>query len=129
MNLPNNGRIVIVDDNINEVKPLMNILSKRRIPFNYYDGTKIVDFPSDADENSLRVLFLDLNIFELNKDAKTVISSIDAILRRIIPENPNPYLLVIWSKQNHDYKQVLEQHFVDNMPAKSPAKIIFFAKK
>ena len=128
MLLPTNGRIVIVDDNINEAQPLINILSKKRIPFNYYTGTKITDFPDSPDENKLRVLFLDLNIFELNKDAKTVISSIDAILKAIIPNNPNPYLLVIWSKQKDEYKTALEQHFIHNIPQKTPAKIIFLRK-
>lgn len=128
MLLPTNGRIVIVDDNISEAQPLINILSKRRIPFNYYSGTRSADFPDDVGENKLRVLFLDLNIFELSKDAKTVISSIDAILRAIIPDNPNPYLLVIWSKQNDEYKTALENHFSHSIPQKSPAKIIFLRK-
>lgn len=128
MILPKNGRIVIVDDNINEVKPLMRILSKRRIPFNYYSGTDYTEFPENTDENKLRVLFLDLNIFELVKDPKNVISSIDGILRAIIPDNPNPYLLIIWSKLEKEYKNVLEQHFIDKIPNKTPAKIIFLQK-
>lgn len=128
MILPNNGRIVIIDDNINEAQPLINILSKKRIPFNYYSGTRAGDFPDNPNENKFRVLFLDLNIFELNKDAKTVISSIDAILRAIIPDNPNPYLLIIWSKQSADYQKALEEHFVHNIPLKIPAKIIFLQK-
>jgi hypothetical protein len=128
MNLPKNGRIVIVDDNIDEAQPLIKILSKKRIPFNYYSGTEFGDFPDSNEENKLRVLFLDLNIFELNKDSKTVISSIDGILRAIIPDNPNPYLLVIWSKQDETYKKALEDHFVNNLPNKIPAKIIFLRK-
>ena len=128
MILPNNGRIVIVDDNIREAQPLIQILSKRRIPFNYYSGTRAADFPDNPNENICRVLFLDLNIFELNKDAKTVISSIDAILKAIIPDNPNPYILVIWSKQKAEYQTALEEHFVHNIPQKIPAKIIFLQK-
>jgi hypothetical protein len=128
MVLPNNGRIVIIDDNINEAKPLINILSKRRIPFNYYSGTKSSDFPENPNDNNFRVLFLDLNIFELNKDAKTVISSIHGILKSIIPDNPNPYLLIIWSKQSADYQAALESHFLHHIPNKIPAKIIFLRK-
>lgn len=128
MVLPNNGRIVIIDDNINEAKPLINILSKRRIPFNYYSGTKSSDFPENPNDNNFRVLFLDLNIFELNKDAKSVISSIHGILKSIIPDNPNPYLLIIWSKQSADYQTALESHFLHHIPNKIPAKIIFLRK-
>ncbi|MCK9212363.1 MAG: hypothetical protein M0P61_16100 [Ignavibacteriaceae bacterium] len=73
-------------------------------------------------------MFLDLNIFELNKDSKSVISSIDGILKAIIPDNPNPYLLVIWSKQNDEYKTALEQHFMHHIPQKTPARILFLRK-
>jgi hypothetical protein len=128
MILPNNGRIIIIDDNINEAQPLINILSKQRIPFNYYSGTRTGDFPINPNENKFRVLFLDLNIFELNKDPKTVISSIDPILRTLIPDNPNPYLLVIWSKQSDEYRIALEDHFHTVLINKKPAKIIFLQK-
>lgn len=128
MILPTNGRIIIVDDKITEAQPLMNILSQKRIPFNYYTGTNASEFPVSPDDNKLRVLFLDLNIFELNKDPKTVISSIHSILDSTIPNSPNPYLLVIWSKQSNEYKIALEDHFVNFLPKKSPAQIIFLQK-
>jgi hypothetical protein len=128
MILPNNGRIVIVDDQLKEAEPLINVLSRSRIPFNYYSGTRQSDFPQDPNQNKLRVLFLDLNIFELNRDAKTVISSIHAILESVIPDSPNPYLLVIWSKQSEDYRIALEDHFERYLPKKIPAKIVFFQK-
>ena len=63
MNIPLNGRVVIIDDKEKEALPLFNLLSKKRIPFNYYKGTNSADFPSSPDNNKLRVLFLDLNIF------------------------------------------------------------------
>ena len=111
MILPKNGRIVIVDDNIEEAAPLMKILSKNRIPFNYYSGLRAAEFPDNPNENKLRALFLDLNIFELTSDVKTVISSIHPILQAIIPDNPNPYLLIIWSKKPDEYRTALENHF------------------
>ena len=99
MLLPVNGRIVIVDDQINEAEPLIRIFSKKRIPINYYSGQRISDFPDNPDENKLRVLFLDLNIIESQREIKAVISTLDPIIRAIVPNNPNPYLLVIWSKK------------------------------
>jgi hypothetical protein len=128
MVLPQNGRIVIVDDNINEAAPLMKILSKLRVPFNYYSGVKASEFPDNPNENKLRILFLDLNIFELTTDEKSVISSIHPILQAIIPDNPNPYLLVIWSKKPDVYRTALENHFAKVLSNKIPAKIIFLHK-
>jgi hypothetical protein len=128
MVLPQNGRIVIVDDNINEAAPLMKVLSKLRVPFNYYSGVKASDFPENPNENNLRILFLDLNIFELTTDVKSVISSIHPILQAIIPDAPNPYLLIIWSKQPDVYRTALENHFAKFLVNKTPAKIIFLHK-
>lgn len=129
MTLPQNGRIVIVDDSLAEAQPLITILSKKRIPFNYYSGTRRSHFPADVNENKLRLLFLDLNIFELARSAREVISSIDWILRAIIPDRPNPYLLIIWSKQTAEYQTALEAHFRDNLASRTPAKIVFLQKQ
>jgi len=128
MLLPNNGRIVIVDDLINEAQPLITIFSKKRIPFNYYQGTRITDFPENPNENCLRILFLDLNIFETNQDPKTVISALHPIIKRIVPDNPSPYVLIIWSKKTKDYADELEEHFNNKLQSKKPAKTIFLNK-
>jgi len=128
MNLPENGRIVIVDDNYKEAEPIIKILSKNRLPFNYYSGTDIDDFPENNNLNKLRVLFLDLNIFELSKSTKEVISSIHNILNRIIPDNPNPFLLIIWSKRRNDYAKALDDHFKSALKTKIPAKTIYLQK-
>lgn len=128
MKLPENGRVVIVDDKISEALPLIQILSKKRIPFNYYLGTDFNEFPEDNSLNKFRILFLDLNIFEIALSEKSVISSLNGILVKLIPDNPNPYLLVIWSKQKDTYKDALETHFKNKLPKKVPAKIIFLKK-
>lgn len=128
MNLPKNGRIVIVDDKIEEAQPLINILSKKRLPFNYYTGTDASAFPSDPINNKFRVFFLDLNIFEQNKTTKQVVSVLHSILTALIPDFPNPYLLIIWSKQDNDYRLALEEHFKTILTKKQPAKIIFLQK-
>src|SRR5260221_1760392 len=128
MLLPTNGRIVIVDDKLNEAAPLMQILSKQRIPFNYYSGEKMADFPTDPSKNRIRILFLDLNIVETQREIKAVISTLDPIIRTLIPDNPNPYLLIIWSKKQKDYGDALELHLKTNIPLKKPAKTIFLHK-
>ena len=37
-NLPNGGKVVIVDDQFREILPLINILNKNAIPVIYYSG-------------------------------------------------------------------------------------------
>ena len=126
MNIPLNGRIAIIDDRYKEVKPLMDIFSKKRIPFNYYTGLKIADFPSDTDENPITLLFLDLNIVETQHNAKTVISTLHPILKAICPNKSKPYFIVIWSKKINDFADQLEKHLRNNsdLKNKEPVKII-----
>lgn len=126
MNIPLNGRIAIIDDRYKEVKPLMDIFSKKRIPFNYYTGLRIADLPDDADENPITLLFLDLNIIETQHNPKTVISTLHPILKAICPNKSKPYFIVIWSKKLNDFADQLEMHFKNNsdLKVKQPAKII-----
>lgn len=126
MNIPLNGRIAIIDDKYLEVKPLMDIFSKKRIPFNYYTGLKITDLPTEADENPITLLFLDLNIFETQHSAKVVISTLHPILKSICPGKAKPYFIVIWSKKINDFADQLENHYKNNadLKNKQPVKII-----
>lgn len=126
MNIPLNGRIAIIDDRYKEVKPLMDILSKRRIPFNYYTGLRIAEFPTDADANPITLLFLDLNIVETQYNAKTVISTLHPILKAICPNKSKPYCIVIWSKKINDFADHLESHIKSNadLKSKQPVKTI-----
>lgn len=126
MNIPLNGRIAIVDDKYKEVKPLMDIFSKKRIPFNYYTGLRIADFPTDADENPITLLFLDLNIVETQHNAKTVISTLHPILKSICPNKSKPYFIIVWSKKINDFADQLDKHFKNNpdLKNKQPVKTI-----
>lgn len=130
MNIPLNGRIAIIDDRYREVKPLMDIFSKKRIPFNYYTGLRIAEFPTDADENPITLLFLDLNIVETQLNAKTVISTLHPILKAICPNKSKPYFIVVWSKKINDFADQLEKHFRNNadLKTKQPVKTIRLSK-
>lgn len=130
MNIPLNGRIAIVDDRYKEVKPLMDIFSKKRIPFNYYTGLRIADFPLDANENPITLLFLDLNIVEAQHNPKAVISTLHPILKSICPSKSKPFFIVIWSKKINDFADHLDKHFKKNsdLRTKQPVKTIRLSK-
>lgn len=130
MLLPQNGRIAIIDDQFQEVQPLFNILSKQRIPYNYYSGLKVADLPDNPDTNPISVLFLDLNLVEAQHSSKAVISTLHPILKAVCPGNSKPYFLVIWSKKINEYSTDLVAHFNDNrdLKIKKPVKFIYLNK-
>lgn len=57
INLPNNGSIVILDDQYTEAEPLIKLLSKNNKSFRYYDG-KPENLPSDTiEKEATRLVF------------------------------------------------------------------------
>lgn len=109
-NLPNGGKVVIVDDNFQEILPLINILNKNIIPVSYYTG-KTSDLPITSLQG-VRLFFLDLR-FSPNIDPKTIVSNACNILKTILGENNGPYILIVWSSTGNEYKDELEKALED----------------
>jgi hypothetical protein len=121
MILPNNGKVVIIDDVPDEVLSLMSALSKEGIPFHYYHEEDGSDLPSQPIEN-VRLIFLDLMLIsddETTRDSQ-VIAAIAQRLKLILSVNNGPYALVIWSTKEKKYKSKLMKEFKGNLKAYKP---------
>lgn len=104
---PENGSVVIIDDQPNEALPIVRALSKRGISTTYYMGNVKEDLPI-APVQVVRLLFLDLQIIETSNENQ-IAKSIVNVLLKIIPKNNGPYLLVIWSKKYNTYSESVKQ--------------------
>lgn len=109
-NLPNGGKVVIVDDRFQEILPLINILNHNTIPVIYYTG-KINELPLQP-ICGVRLFFLDLR-FASNTDTKTIVSNANNILKKILGESNGPYLLIVWSSTGNEYREDLEKELAD----------------
>lgn len=96
MILPDNGRIVIIDDDINEALPLIHVLSKHKVSASYFDG-KLVNLPSEP-FNDIRMIFLDIELGTGGQSDKSKVSAVKATLKRIMGEEKYPYILIAWTK-------------------------------
>jgi hypothetical protein len=113
---PINGRVAIVDDQIEQVKFLIDDLSKHHIAFRVYDG-KVENLPEEeVDGDDFRVLFLDLNLSG-NKEIsdKEMISTLYGVLNRLIPSNNYPYVLVYWSRHEDKRNLIESELFSKNL--------------
>ena len=108
-NLPNGGKVVIVDDCFQEILPLINILNRNTIPVIYYTG-KANELPIKPLQG-VRLFFLDLR-FATNTDSKTIVSNACNILKTILGNSNGPYLLIIWSSTGTEYKSDLEKELI-----------------
>ncbi|MCF8292517.1 MAG: hypothetical protein K9I70_01790 [Chitinophagaceae bacterium] len=114
MNLPINGRVAIIDDQINHAEPLMKILSQRQIPFTYFSGE--YDFLPTEAQNDFRILFLDINLIDNGEHKDAVIKSkLLPVLKSIIAKDNYPYILIYWSRhQNRRDKNLIEKQIFQN---------------
>jgi hypothetical protein len=99
MILPKNGRIVIVDDEMSDIKDFMEIFSKDGLSFSYFNGS-VETLPNNPLTDTFLV-FLDL---ELDGSAKgndvTQASQVVSVLERILGDSAKDYsvVIVVWSK-------------------------------
>lgn len=96
MNFLDNGRVVVVDDQLKEAFPLIKILSQYGTSTHYFDG-EVEGLPCKPLE-SVRVIFLDIELGTAGQDAKSKVAKVISVLRRIIGDRCYPYAIVAWTK-------------------------------
>jgi len=114
MNLPWNGRVVIIDDKIDEGFPLLKVLSKNNIPTTYFTGTNHEELP-DKPLLDVRVIFLDIVLGTEGQSDKTKISTAIAVLRKIVGSKTVPYILIAWT-QHEEYIDKIKEALKENPP-------------
>ncbi len=124
MLLPQNGKVVILDDKIEQALPLINILSKNRIPFTYHTEDE-AQLPSTPYED-IRLLFLDINLTDgVNEEA--IKAQLQSTLQKLIKPNTT-YMLAVWSIRENEYKDLLNDLFDTRIPLLKPLVKISLAK-
>lgn len=126
--IPLNGRVAIVDDDVNQALPLISVLSRHNIPYVFFKGNDVKYLPSKP-ENDIRILFLDLNLLgEKIEKEKAIRSVLYSTLKQIISPQNYPYVLVLWSRQENEYGKVLSDLFQNELKDRSPITIENFVK-
>lgn len=121
MNIPKNGRIAIIDDQINQAMPIINVLSKRQLPLTYFSGD-IAFLPEIGKNfNDIRVLFLDINLIDNREHANNVLKGrLIPVLERVISEENYPYVLIYWSRHEHHKSLVEDEIFNHELENRKP---------
>jgi len=103
MNLPRNGRIVVVDDTPDEAIPLLNCLSNNGHPAYFFKGDTVADLPENLD--GVRLVFLDMELGTGGTDVKSKASKAAMVLKKIISDNNGPVIVIAWTT----YPDIFEQ--------------------
>ncbi len=130
MGLPLNGRIAIIDNELDQAMPLMKVFAKNNLPYVFYKGDDVAFLPDESSRfNDIRLLFLDINLLN-NRTApvKDVKSSLYSVIRAVISESNFPYSLIYWSRQETEYAGVVEDLFANELKDRRPINLIPFMK-
>lgn len=114
--LPINGRIVIIDNSIEQALPLMKEFGKSRLSYSYYDGTP-ENLPQEGSNIDVRLVFLDINLIDDSvHPIQQLYSMVYAVMNRLIGQRNFPYMLVCWSRNTDEYNQIIERlnHDLEN---------------
>lgn len=114
MYLPINGRVTIIDDQIEQAETLIKVLSKRQIPITYFSGE--LEFLPDSEDNfnDTRILFLDINLIDNSEhEIKVLKASLVPVLKKVISKDNFPYVLIYWSR-HEEHKELIENDIFEN---------------
>lgn len=126
MILPNNGKVVVFDDQHKDVETLLKALSKEKIPYLYYQDELGLDLP-DAPVENIRLVILDLELVSNNPTPRNIIAAIGKRLQTVLSRNTT-YLLIYWSEKEGKYKENLENAFNNGLKEYKPALIKSLSK-
>ncbi len=119
MILPTNGKVVIFDDQYEQIEGLLKALSKERIPFFYYKDELGEDLPNMPIKN-VRLIFLDIELVSgQTLSNHNIVSSIGGRFEKVLEKNNN-YILIYWSTKEEKYQKVLDQAFEDRLSDYKP---------
>lgn len=126
--IPLNGRIAIVDDQMDQAMPLIRIFSKNNIPYTYYPGNDLEFLPEEP-ENDIRLMFLDLNLLDgRDYQPRDIVSTLFSVITKLISPNNYPYVIILWSRQENEYKEMLEKIFHEELRDRAPIVILNWIK-
>ncbi len=126
MVLPENGSVVIIDNQPEEALPILGALSKHGISATYYKGNSPEELPK-CPMQLVRLVFLDLQLIETS-DENHIAKHVANVLDKIISHDNGPYILVIWSKNYAKYGEVVQSE-IGSLDHLKPVCILNFNKR
>lgn len=95
------GRVIVVDDEIDEAMPVLKALAKKGIASAFYDSD-IDGLPADNSSRpkGVRLAILDMDLTGGGTSSKSKIATLVNCLRKILDPNNGPYVVLAWTKHS-----------------------------
>ncbi|HKW74875.1 MAG TPA: hypothetical protein VJN64_05065, partial [Terriglobales bacterium] len=120
------ARVVLLDDEANEVLPVIKALSRAGIPVVYFDG-KSDGLPLKRKKlRGVRLAILDMNLGQTGSD-ENIASTLVQTFSRIIARDNGPYGILIWT--NHpELRELTARYIFEHKDLPNPVFIVHFEK-
>src|SRR5688572_14045191 len=107
------ARAMVIDDDPNEALPVLMALGRLGIGAVYLRCDKLEELP-DEPMDGIRLLFLDM-VLSGATETTHVVGHLMGVLKRVLPTDPHPILIVLWTKHFDDhgkaFQEALEKEF------------------
>lgn len=104
MELPQNARVIVVDNDPDDVSDLLACLAQKGVATLYYKGRSV--FPK-APWTGIRLLFLDLELDDVKGQTdKMKVAAATSVYQALIAPNNGPLVLIVWTDHRDLYKSV-----------------------
>lgn len=113
--LPNNGKVLIIDDKYDDVKPIQNIFAENGIPYIFYDYTVFKDIMVKK-LDAVRMVFLDIRLEDGMQETKNIATVLASVIEKVIKPQNGPYVLVLWTNEIALKDEIQEYLFGYLMP-------------
>ncbi len=120
------ARAMVIDDEPEEALPVLMALGRMGIGAVYLRGDRHEDLP-DEPLDGIRLLFLDM-ILTGSTEAGQVIGHLMAVLKRVLPTDPHPILIVLWTKHLQDYGAAFTQALQAEFKQLPPGVVVALEK-
>ena len=127
MNIENlsTSRVLLIDDNPEEAIPILTALGQVGVGCVYVKGDKFEELP-EKPVDGIRLVFLDMRLDE-GGNQRNVLSKTIAVLKRCVPNNTMPLVVVCWTKHEDDI-ETFKKMVVRSFPGLKPGFIVGMPK-
>lgn len=119
------SKVLIIDDQYEEISPIIKALSTKGIFTIYWDGN--VETKPEQPLVGIRFVFLDMR-FSVVTDQHSINTNLFTLLRNAISIVNGPYILLIWSKHDSEYLEGFKQELYSVKGVPKPYLIINMEK-
>lgn len=118
-------KVLIIDDQYEEVLPIIKMLGREGISSIYWDG----NFETKPKQSlkGIRLVILDMRFSEVNY-TRSVIAHLYTLLKNAISNDNGPYILCIWSKHDSEYLREFKEGIVNESSVPQPYLILNIEK-